>query len=83
MDIHDKVQAADLELGTKSLRDIQIETAYTWGARFIAARSRYLAGKDVRWLHDAVEYEHEAIEHAALAELDMAAFRALLDSTAR
>jgi hypothetical protein len=69
-------QAAMKELGVKSLKVIQIETAKTWAHRAWAAytMAHTLANstvKDnldqtVRWLHDAVEYEHEAIEHAAL-----------------
>ena len=63
------------ELRRKSLRDIQIDTAYTWCARACAAAqlaklestvsSSYPSGRV--WLEDAIEYAHESIEHAALS----------------
>lgn len=46
------------ELRHKTLHDIQRETAWKWCARACAAASH--------GLHDATEYAHEAIEHAAL-----------------
>lgn len=48
------------ELRQKSLNDIQVETALTWAGRACVAAH---IGK----LADAVEYAHEAIEHAALS----------------
>ena len=66
------------ELQTKSLRTIQIDTAYTWCARACAAAqlakleptvsSSYPSGRV--WLEDAIEYGHESIEHAALSNDD-------------
>jgi hypothetical protein len=53
------ISKAATELRDKSMRDIQIETALTWAGRAIVAASQ---GSD-----DAVEYAHEAIEHAALS----------------
>lgn len=53
---------ATTELARKSLRDIQVETAYTWAARAVAAAK---SGNIV----DAHEYWHESLEHAALAGL--------------
>lgn len=51
------------ELERKSLHDIQVETALMWAGRAcVAARTGKLA--------DAVEYAHEAIEHAALSGSD-------------
>lgn len=48
------------ELRSKTLKQIQVETAYKWAGRACAAA---LMG-----LHDdAEEYAHEAIEHAALS----------------
>jgi hypothetical protein len=55
-----KQAAALAELQSKSLQDIQIETAVTWAHRAWAARQLGL-------VLDAVDYEHEAIEHAALS----------------
>lgn len=51
------------ELARKSLKDIQTETAYKWAGRALAAAAM---GKG----HDAIEYAHEAIEHAALCGKD-------------
>lgn len=48
------------ELKRKSLIEIQIETALVWCGRACAAERLGL-------LVDAVEYAHEAIEHAALS----------------
>lgn len=49
-----------VDLARKNLRQIQAETAVTWTGRACAAR--YL-----RHDADAIEYAHEAIEHAALS----------------
>lgn len=51
------------ELLSKSLHDIQCETALVWCARACVAAEM---GLD----HDATEYAHEAIEHAALCDDD-------------
>jgi hypothetical protein len=51
------------ELKTKTLKQIQIETAYKWGGRALAAMQLGLQ-------HDAIEYAHEAIEHGALSGVD-------------
>ena len=57
------------ELQQKSLTAIQIDTAYAWCGRACAAAQLVAAGHpDVdRLLGDAIEYAHEAIEHAALS----------------
>ena len=60
-------QAALQELSTKTLQQIQVETAYTWAYRAWAAY-RLSTQQFVPWAIDAREYEHEAIEHAALAD---------------
>ncbi len=57
-------QAAMDELSQKSLMQIQCETAITWAYRAWAA---YQMQKPL----DAVEYAHEAVEHAALCGDDM------------
>lgn len=49
-----------LELREKSLKKIQTETAIKWTGRAAAAASMGL-------MHDAIEYAHEGIEHAALS----------------
>jgi hypothetical protein len=54
------VQKALVELGSKTLLDIQVETALTWCGRACAASQLGLHD-------DAIEYAHESIEHAALS----------------
>jgi hypothetical protein len=61
------IKQARVELRTKSLVQIQTETAWTWASRAAAAYEYYRASKITQWLLDAEEYAHEAIEHAALA----------------
>lgn len=51
------------ELQKKSLLEIQRDTALTWAYRAAAARELGLE-------HDAIEYQHEALEHAALTGSD-------------
>jgi hypothetical protein len=48
------------ELMQKTLQQIQCETAIKWAYRAWAAYK-------MKCHHDAIEYEHEAIEHAALS----------------
>lgn len=54
------IRRAAEELTQKTLNDIQVETALVWAGRAYAAAQ-------MRKLADAVEYAHEAIEHAALS----------------
>ena len=68
-----RTRAALAELGTKRLDDIQRETALTWAYRARAAglfmrraQAQGLHALAHRWLRDATEYAHEAVEHAAL-----------------
>lgn len=56
-----KQVAAMEELQSKTLATIQAETAITWAYRAWAAKQ---LGKTM----DAWEYEHEALEHAALSD---------------
>ena len=55
---------AVVELHQKSLNAIQVETAFKWGGRALAARALGRPEQEV------TEYAHEAVEHAALAESD-------------
>ncbi len=57
------IHKAMAELRVMSLRAIQVETARTWAGRACAAAQLGLH-------HDAVEYSHEALEHAALSGSD-------------
>jgi len=62
--VTDYLSNAFAELKTKSLRDIQMETARIWCARACAAAQMGM-------LVDAVEYAHESVEHAALSGDDV------------
>jgi len=61
---HPLKRTAIAELQQKSLQQIQVETAYNWAYRASAARALGLDDDDD---DDAIEYEHEALEHAALS----------------
>ena len=54
------IREALVELRGKTLRQIQVDTAYKWAGRACAAA---MMGRH----DDAEEYAHEAIEHAALS----------------
>lgn len=60
IDLTDYVDRGLEEVRTKTLRQVQYETAKVWYGRAIAS-SR------LNRTEDAVEYAHEAIEHAALS----------------
>jgi len=64
----DKISAAIAELNQKSLAQIQTETAWAWAARALAAKRLFNDTSVGQWMVDAVEYHHESLEHAALAE---------------
>lgn len=58
-DLDSYIQKGMTELRSKTLKQIQVETAMTWCGRACAAASIRPA--------EATEYAHEAIEHAALS----------------
>jgi len=60
------IEQAKSELRTKTIRDINYETALQWAARALAARSLYQETRNPNLMLDAREYVHEALEHAAL-----------------
>lgn len=62
-----KVVKARVELLEKSRAEIEHETAERWAARAIAAYDLFIETKNLFWLGQAVEYDHEAIEHAGEA----------------
>lgn len=68
MSMNVQQKKAIAEISMKSLKAIQIETAYTWAYRAWAAYKLSCEGSNL--VADAIEYEHEAIEHAALANDD-------------
>jgi hypothetical protein len=59
--LNEFVHEAVAELHQKSLNTIQVETAFKWGGRALAARALGRPEQEV------TEYAHEAIEHAALS----------------
>ena len=68
----DQAEAIE-ELAHKSLHQIQIDTARKWAFRAWAAASlakSATGAEKAQWLHEAGEYEHEALEHAALTKRD-------------
>jgi hypothetical protein len=62
------INSALEELKTKTLDQIQRETAIKWAGRALAARQLGLENNDQQLLSDSNEYVHEALEHAALVE---------------
>jgi hypothetical protein len=56
------------ELLQKSRSAIEEETAFKWAARAVAAYRLFVETQSRPWLLDAVDYAHEAVEHAALAD---------------
>jgi hypothetical protein len=61
------VPKALVELQTKSLAQIESETAYTWASRALAAWQLYQQTGDTRRFMAYVTMRDEAIEHAAFA----------------
>ena len=67
-DLTPYVEKANKELSGKSLKDVQRETALIWCGRAVSTAMRI--DYDPECFQDAVEYGHEAIEHAALSGVD-------------
>lgn len=69
------IQNAKAEVTNNTIAEIQERTAYTWGARAVAAfeiAKSLVADLEAQSYFDAAcEYRHEAIEHAALAGPDV------------
>lgn len=67
-----KVLEAAKELEAKSYNSIQEETAWKWAARaassYESVKSAFTADRKVELYLLAQEYEHEAVEHAALVD---------------
>lgn len=64
------LNAALNEITTKSESQIQIETAYKWASRAIICYRLFSNSRELKLFAQAVDYHHEAIEHAASAEDD-------------
>ena len=85
----EKQAAALNELNHKTLAQIQRETSVIWATRAWAAKmlseNSTTTSEMVRWMLDAKEYEHEAIEHAALCATPGAieTARAIIDGIIR
>ena len=63
--ILEHLEEARKAIRSKSKETIEAETAATWGARAVAAYEQFRATGDMAWFVQGVEYEHEAVEHAA------------------
>ena len=62
--IADHLTAARAELTRKTKSQIDAETAEVWGARAVAAYETYHSTRSIGWLIVAIEFRHEALEHA-------------------
>jgi predicted GNAT family acetyltransferase len=60
------IQKGQKDIESKSLDEIQKDTAYTWASRAAAAYEKFEETKDPKWKIDAEEYRHEAVEHSSL-----------------
>lgn len=58
---------ARLEISQKTLKEIELETAWRWAARAVAAYELW-AGGNREMYHDAVCYIGEAYEHSVFAD---------------
>ena len=56
------------EILQKTRSEIEEETAVRWAERAVAAYQLSSMQQDNRYLRDAGDYYHEAVEHAALAD---------------
>ena len=61
------VKKAKAELNAKTMQQIQLETAWTWASRAVAAYQLYKERGDLKWLLEGEAYADEAQEHAAFA----------------
>jgi hypothetical protein len=82
--LSDAIARAEDELSQHAIQDVQTLTAYTWAGRAIVAYRRYALFGIGKWLIDALEYHHEALEHAAEASPEViASLRMTLSNEAR
>jgi hypothetical protein len=65
-----EIAVAKTEITQKTRAQIETETARKWCARACAAFQQYTAEGDMRWLVDAIDYAHEAVEHASATDND-------------
>ena len=69
-----QLQEALAEVTQRTKHEIESETAWRWAARAVAC-VRMIEQTDgplrVRWIAEAVQYGHEAIEHAASAGVEV------------
>jgi hypothetical protein len=73
-EISQLMEKAKQELPSKTIFQIQVETARTWAARSCVAAmfsdgeaARQNSNDALTWMLNAIEYGHEALEHAALS----------------
>lgn len=58
---------AATELAEKTASEIQVDASYHWAGRAVVAYRMYHKAGDPAVRDQAVEYAHEALEHAAMA----------------
>ena len=70
MTLDEAIRQATLELREKSFEQIEEDTAIAWAGRAIAAYRRIVPGGESEryWRRLALDFAHEAIEHAASAK---------------
>ena len=73
------LKAAAKEISEKTDSTIQIETAYKWASRAVVCYRLYKRTGKLKWLQQAEDYRHEAVEHASLADDDFETLKAVTD----
>lgn len=72
---YNQVHNALAELKQRTKQEIEADTAWKWAARAAAAvllvNAADTDAERFKWISAAVEYGHEAIEHAASAGFDV------------
>jgi len=77
------VDAARQDLLSMTHEEIHSKAAWAWASRALAALSLYKETAQLKWLFDASDYAHEAIEHSAFAGYNQSAIRTALESVFR
>ena len=73
------LKAAAKEISEKTDSTIQVETAYKWASRAVVCYRLYKGTGKLKWLQQAEDYRHEAIEHASLADDDFATLKTVTE----
>jgi hypothetical protein len=68
------VAKASVEVHRMTMEQFHAEAAYAWGSRAVVSWRQYVDYRDVNWLVKYQSFRDEAVEHAALAGLDLPQF---------